>query len=95
MTEDKPRVTLEWSLWCDRHLKPYQAQWPKGAAVAMMRLFDAAVAMPAVADAAGHDADRLTGALQRFRPLCCFVGQDAMDAIYDETVPAPPGRNNG
>lgn len=30
-----PQVTLDWSLWCARHLEPYRAEWPKGAAVAM------------------------------------------------------------
>jgi hypothetical protein len=81
-------VKLDWSLWCARHLEPYREQWPKGAPVAMMRLFDAAVKMPAVADAAGNDAANLTTALRRFRPLCCFVGQAVMDAIYAETAPS-------
>lgn len=84
---ERPMVTLDWSLWCARHLEPYRAQWPKGAAIAMMRLFDAAVAMPAVADAAGNDVARLTEALRRFAPVCCFVGKDAMDRIYAETAP--------
>jgi hypothetical protein len=57
----------------------------------MMRLFDAAVKMPAVVDAAGGDAANLTAALQRFRPVCCFVGKDVMDAIYAGTVPAAGG----
>jgi len=95
MAGERPPVQLDWDLWCDRHLKPYKAQWPKGAAPAMMALFDAAVNMPAVADAAGGDAANLTAALKRFQPLCCFVGRDAMNEIYDATVPAPPGRNHG
>jgi hypothetical protein len=84
---DQPQVILDWSLWCARHLEPYRAGWPAGSAVAMMRLFEAAVAMPAVSDAAGGDAANLTAALQRFKPLCCFVGKAAMDAIYAETLP--------
>jgi hypothetical protein len=87
VTGDRPRVQLTWDLWCARHLAPYRAKWPAGAAVAMTRLFEAAVAMPAVADAAKRDAANLTGALRRFRPLCCFVGKHAMDRIYAETVP--------
>jgi hypothetical protein len=81
------QVVIDWSLWCSRHLEPYRAQWPKGAPLAMLRLFDAAVAMPAVVDACGGDAHLLTEALQRFKPLCCFVGQEALDAIYEETRP--------
>lgn len=83
-------VQLSWSLWCPRHLAPYRAQWPKGAAEAMMRLFQAAVKMPAVGDAAGHDANRLTVALQRFAPLCCFIPHEELLAIYEETVPPWP-----
>lgn len=85
--EGQPRVELDWSLWCGRHLKPYRAQWPKGSAVAMMRLFQAAVAMPAVSDAARGDAANLTAALKRFAPLCCFIPKDKLDAIYAETLP--------
>jgi len=51
---EQPRVDLRWDvMWCARHLEPYRARWPQGAPLAMMRLFDAAVAMPAVAEAAG------------------------------------------
>jgi hypothetical protein len=57
--------------------------------MAMVKLFDAAVAMPAVADAAVGDAGHLTEALARFKPLCCFVGKHAMDRIYAETLPGP------
>jgi hypothetical protein len=53
----------------------------------MVRLFTAAAAMPAVVDAAHGDTAQLTEALQRFKPLCCFVSREAMEAIYAETVP--------
>ena len=85
---DKPQVQLDWSLWCSAHLSPYRARWPRGAAVAMLRLFQAAVAMPAVADAAGGDTANLTAALQRFKPLCCFISREDLDAVYAETVPS-------
>ncbi len=80
-------VQLDWSLWCSRHLDPYRAQWPAGATLAMMRLFEAAVAMDAVAEAASHDPANLTAALRRFRPLCCFISREALRKIYDETIP--------
>jgi hypothetical protein len=57
----------------------------------MIRLFETAVAMPAVVDAAGGDTANLTEALRRFRPLCCFVGKDALDRIYAETLPDRSG----
>lgn len=95
VSADRPMVTLDWSLWCARHLEPYRAQWPKGASLAMLRLFDAAVRMPAVIDACGHppgdpdhaDTANLTVALERFKPVCCFVGKEAMTQIYAETLP--------
>ena len=84
-------VVLDWSLWCTRHLKPYMSRWPEGAAVAMVRLFDAAVHMKAVADYCHGNTDRLTEALHRFAPLCCFVPYEQLQAIYAETVPRPDG----
>lgn len=81
------QVQLTWDLWCPRHLEPYRAKWPAGAGVAMLRLFDAAVKMPAVADAAGGQAVNLTEALRRFAPLCCFISHEELQAIYDGTVP--------
>ena len=91
--EGQPQVQLDWSLWCARHLEPYRKQWPKGAPLAMMRLFEAAVRMPAVIAYCGGDGDqladanKLTAALRRFKPLCCFVVKEAMDRIYAETRP--------
>lgn len=82
-----PQVELTWDLWCARHLEPYRAGWPRGAALAMVRMFEAAAAMPAVADAAHADAAQLTKALRRFRPLCCFIPRDKLEAIYAETLP--------
>lgn len=98
MAEDQPGIELDWNLWCGKHLEPYRARWPLGAGVAMMRLLNAAKAMPAITDyctapgAAKADTAKLTEALRRFRPLCCFVGQEAMERIYAETV---PGRADG
>jgi hypothetical protein len=93
MPENSPRpmIVLDWDLWCGRHLEPYHAAWPGGAAVAMVRLCEVAVKMPAVIDASGGDATRITETLQRFRPLCCFITRDQLQAIYDETLPAAGG----
>lgn len=91
--EGQTPVQLDWSLWCDRHLQPYRAQWPKGAPLAMVQLFRAAAAMPAVIAYCGGGGDqladpgKLTEALQRFKPLCCFVSKETMDRIYAETRP--------
>lgn len=86
---DRPQVELDWDLWCARHLEPYRARWPLGAPTAMVKLFQAAAAMPAVVDAAHGDAAQLTRALRRFAPLCCFVPAAVMRAIYSQTLPAP------
>ena len=89
-------VTLDFGRhWCPRHLEPYRAQWPKGAPLAMMRLAEAAAAMPAVIDAAEGDANRLGDALDRFAPLCCFVPAQTLQAIYRETAPGPAGAAGG
>lgn len=77
-------------MWCARHLEPYRHQWPAGAGVAMVALFKAAAAMPAVADAAHGDAGQLPAALARFAPVCCFVGKQVLDQIYAATRPPSP-----
>jgi hypothetical protein len=87
MPEEKPQVELTWDLWCARHLEPYRAKWPQGASVAMMMLFDTAARMEAVAEAADHNTEKLTDALQRFKPLCCFIPHDKLLDIYSQTVP--------
>ncbi len=79
---------LDWSLWCGRHLEPYRAQWPLGAPSAMIMLFQAAAEMPAVVvDAAHGNTDELEAALNRFKPICCFIPKAKLDEIYAKTVP--------
>jgi len=80
-------VALGMWMWCPRHLQPYRAAWPRGFAVAMTRLFDAAVRMQAVIDWCQGDAGKIAGALARFAPVCCFIPNEDLQAIYDETVP--------
>lgn len=57
--------------------------------MAMLKLFQAAAAMPTVADAAHGDATQLSQALVRFAPVCCFVGSQVLDEIYAATLPQP------
>jgi hypothetical protein len=80
-------VALGMWMWCPRHLQPYRTAWPAGFAVAMVRLFDAAIRMQAVTDYCQGDAGKLTAALERFAPVCCFVPRETLQAIYDETMP--------
>lgn len=83
-------VTLDWDvMWCARHLEPFRAEWPKGAGVAMLSLAGRAMAMPAVIDAAGADAEQLNVALRRFAPICCFVSADDLAAVYAEAGVTP------
>lgn len=74
--------------WCARHLEPFRAEWPKGAAVALKGLLDVALTMPAVTDACGTtpdgkaDASNLDEVLRRFAPLCCFITKEQREEIY-------------
>lgn len=82
-SDEKPKVLLEWDvMWCDRHLEPFRAEWPKGAAVAMLELARRALNMPAIIDAAGADAGNLGASLARFSPVCCFLTADDLAAVY-------------
>jgi hypothetical protein len=81
--EEHHQVTLDPALhWCRRHLAPFFGQWPEGVGLAMVALFQAAAAMPAVQEYAGHDVARMQEALDRFSPLCCFVDKETLTAVY-------------
>lgn len=84
--QGKPAVALEFSTaWCPRHLEPYRAEWPKGAAVAMLRLFEAFTADERAQRMAGGDAMRLAAVVAECSPLCCFVGDAVVARIHAET----------
>lgn len=86
-----PAVALEFSTtWCSRHLKPFQADWPTGAALAMLKLFQAFAADQRVGDMTDGDSMRLAAVVHEWSPLCCFVGDVALEAIYREAGKRPP-----
>lgn len=89
--EGKPAVALDFAThWCPKHLGPYKAEWPKGAGVAMVMLFQAFTEDPRSAEMAGGDSMRLSAVALECSPLCCFVGDEALAPIYAETgVKAP------
>jgi hypothetical protein len=81
-------IELDWQvMWCPRHLEPYRPAWPAGAATAVTKLFQAAAAMPVIADDAHGDVAQLPAALGTVAPVCCFVGQQVLDEIYAATLP--------
>ncbi len=73
--------------FCARHREPLRAEWPRGAATAMVLLFEAFTADPRVAKMAPltedglANADTLPELIAECSPLCCFVGDDVMDRI--------------
>ena len=77
----KPMTKLSWDLWCSTHLEPFRAEWPKGAALAMLGLFNAAVRDDAIIEAADHDTYKLTDTLDRFKPVCCHLGDEIMHLV--------------
>ncbi len=100
MTEEQqapafPPVALDFTThWCPRHLLPLKKRWPKGAMLAMLGLFNAAVAHPDVIRACGGDftggvlADTrmLAGVLREFSPLCCLVGDVQVVIVIGEAL---------
>lgn len=74
------------TVWCPRHLEPYQAQWPLGAPAASMYLITAA-AEKADPNRLAEPYD-LLARLVALAPLCCYVGDREMFGIHWRTVPA-------
>ena len=85
---ENPQIMLNWEvMWCPRHIMPYYRYQPQGlAAVAMIKLFEAAVQLPAISDFAKGDANKIEDALVRFKPICCFLGKAVLDRIYKEVL---------
>jgi len=88
---DNPKVYIGFEThWCAKHLEPLRENWPMGAGLAMMRLFETVVADSRIIAAAPKDAqgkaktDSLNAVLIEYSPLCCFVGEEAMRKIYHE-----------
>lgn len=84
---DKPRVNLEFSyMWCSTHLEPFRAEWPKGAAIAMMNLFTASAADERITAAADGITDRLEPVLREHGPMCCFLPAEVTRAVVEASL---------
>lgn len=97
---DKPAAKLDFTVhWCARHLEPFRAEWPKGAGLAMLALFEAWVADERVIamapKRAGGQAD--TGALDALAaetsPLCCFLTEEDLAGVYAKAGVEPDGHD--
>jgi hypothetical protein len=78
---ENPQVELDWKLWCSKHLEPFREEWPKGSALAMMGLFNAAVNDERIIELANHDTNKLTETLRAYSPVCCTLGDDVMNLV--------------
>lgn len=79
---DNPQVQLDWSMWCHKHLHPLKDGWPHGAGLAMVGLFNAAMADDKITNACDGKAENIGKVLKRFSPLCCYLG----DAIANDII---------
>jgi hypothetical protein len=79
--------------WCQRHLEPFRAEWPKGYITAAVMLVTRVLQRDDIARAAGYNPDtgqsaevtQLKGVLVEYAPLCCLVGEEVMQKIYAAT----------
>lgn len=91
MSDQAPQVEMDFPThWCPRHLEPFRANWPAGAGLAMVRLAGLAFEHPDIVAAATKDSDgkakveSLNAVLREFSPLCCLVGDAALEPVYRE-----------
>jgi len=70
------------TVWCPRHLQPYQEQWPLGAPTATVYLVEAAAEETREPDGYG-----LLARLVELSPLCCWISRSTLRGIYGKTVP--------
>jgi hypothetical protein len=89
--QGKPAIALDFAThWCPRHLRPYKAGWPSGAPAAMLMLFQAFAEDERAQAMAGGDSMKIAAVALECSPLCCFVGDEKLAAIYAGTNVEPP-----
>lgn len=83
-------------MWCKRHFEPLRAAWPKGAAEAMVGLFNATVEDERFFRLTEGKQSNFNDALKDLKPVCCFIGDKLCKeilkrALAGETYKAPAG----
>lgn len=73
-------------MWCPRHLEPFRAKWPAGAAIAMTNLFQASASDDRIAAAAQGQTDRLEPVLREHGPMCCFLPKEVTAAVVEASL---------
>ncbi len=81
--------------WCDRHWQPYRNGQGNGIA-ATMAVIDRVMKHPQIMRECGYDpaagreadASMLNAAIASHAPLCCFLGDEAMQEVLGEAVAA-------
>ena len=86
MTDETPMVELDWSNWCPRHLAPLRPNWPAGAGLAMLGMFNAAVSDKRIQAACDGDVKNLANVMRIIRPVCCYLGEGMADRIIAEAL---------
>lgn len=91
---------MGWHLWCSKHLAPLAPEWPKGAIIAQLGLFQEGASDPRIAEEAGGRSvapEDVAGAIQRafnaHAPLCCFLPEGIAEAIIASALAGEPYRN--
>ncbi len=82
---------------CDRHREPLRADWPNGAEVAILLLFDAFCEDPRTQEMAPKGADGLANPqaipnlIRELGPICCWLGDETVAEIMAEALLPKPG----
>ena len=90
-------MNLSWqTMWCDKHLRPLKAKWPKGAPQAMLGLFNAAAANVEIQRRSGGKAENLPLIFNALKPVCCFLGDEIARevirlSLLGQIYQSPPG----
>lgn len=75
-------MVLEWKImYCDKHLLPLKDKWPKGAAAALLGLFNAAVENEEVIKRSGAKVENLPLVFNSIKPVCCFLPEGKAEEV--------------
>lgn len=80
--------------WCDRHWKPVRENRAINGLAASVELLNATLADERFQRECGYDPetgavasmDRANAALAKFSPICCFLGEEVIETIYQKAA---------
>lgn len=82
-----PPVVLDFEImFCQGHIKPFVENWPGYSTLALLGMFNAAVADERLVDECNKDIKELESVMGCHRPVCCYLNTGANPHIAEDVI---------